>query len=64
MKDDHKKFLNNLTEWLEVDSPATAAQHLKTEYPSLTIEECRVIVDHWWAAKPRLLNEGDLYSGC
>ncbi len=64
MKDEHKKFLNNLTEWLEVENPSVAAQHLKTEFPVMTIEECRVIVDHWWVTKPRLLNEGDLISGC
>jgi len=64
MKDEHKKFLNNLREWLEVENPSVAAQHLKTEFPAMTIEECRVIVDNWWASKPRLLNEDTFSSGC
>ena len=66
VKPEHREYLNNLNEWLEPTDPAVVAQHLKNDFPALTIEEARVIVDHWWAGKPRLLNEGygDSYTGC
>ena len=66
LKEEHRDFLNNLQDWMPwVSDTNDAASHLKTEFPALTIDEARVIVDHWMATKPKLLNEEDQFlTGC